>query len=1278
MTFKTGFSNFPLRSLLIFWISCSFLFSNLDSKCFAQNTGFSLEMRFVKQNDSIKSTALYFNVLTICNTSSKKITGNLTFNIPDEWKIISLPAEQTVILPGDTIFVPIRISPKSNALGGIAYIINATFRTSKQLITASTYLTLPSVVKWEMTTNRTTAYITDSSPKTAFEIRLSNKGNTNELIKLKLEAGKLLTFSENSLNNTQEYVNLKAFTDTIITRSIYIQSKLSFSEKIRYENNWKESAINVNASTEQTEKSAAIQIHKLNSSYVNQRLQSASPLNLDYQVYNLMSNDAALHNIKLYGNLLFPENRELQYVAGVQNFGIGNNNEVFDINSQLVYDLKYIDNHNNIELGYNINGGSLHGINGRGISGMYNLNQRNSFSYAVTQNPYTQNIGEFIGFRKTFSKFGFNTEITHDAKSDGSYQATSGLLGFNMSFLRYHSISVQFLGSKSDYNKTLQRDTSVMGYSYNINYTIQYKKFNFRLSSLNSEHNYIQNSGLQQTYLDSRYNINDNMGITLYGSHLKYAITRFPYNFYNPAAYDTNDNFRLTTSLTTPNVTYQLGPNYTGSIRQTYNAFTHYKTEYTTYQPGVWCAATIKFDGYRSITPNLTVSNIRFYYKTDDPAMQNYSFDKNIYYSAGVSYFDNMWRVNAYYTSGSTTDLYRSVLIDATPTITRSIQVRPSYENYFFNRKIKLSASMNYAYYMPSGRENVSFNVKYDQFFKSGWNISVSGYLFSNTRVDDNQGRISTRDLNMVIGVTKSFNIQQPRQKYYNLKTVFFNDLDGNGIKTDNEPPVSNVLVNIQKDRAASTAPSMIPEVQLLSDVTGAIEYENLPKDKYIMSFNPLVNLQSLYFLKGTEQSYFNDKDRIWFVPLAESYKIKGKIIVVRDPNSTEGKIELGGIRVIATGRKGENYSALTDNFGSYILNVSKADRFKVHVNNVFGSQFNIDSNETEVQFSDNKTINLDFTFIEKKRGIQFDGGDELFKFSSLGDDSETPAVTKEVPQPKQTVVESPKTNQPVVETPKTYAIQLAALKTYRDPSYFKNKYNLKEDVHYTEQNGMFKYYTGSYTSSKAAKEAIAKTGITGIPIEVEKNTQPQETVSNQNTVEPSHNRPTTTNRTLSTNNQAENAVATSKQPELVRTEPVIRPQTKREAVPTTQKQPEQILNQNNQVFTPKMEPAKQQTDKTDLPVYDNGQQVDFVSAITDNPNIYTIQLDELKSYREPSYYNQKYRLKENVYYQESHGLFLYFLGMYNSMDEAKAAITRYGLMGYIVGIDKNLLKRGK
>jgi len=78
---------------------------------------------------------------------------------------------------------------------------------------------------------------------------------------------------------------------------------------------------------------------------------------------------------------------------------------------------------------------------------------------------------------------------------------------------------------------------------------------------------------------------------------------------------------------------------------------------------------------------------------------------------------------------------------------------------------------------------------------------------------------------------------------------------------------------------------------------------------------------------------------------LAESYKIKGRIILVRDPNSTEGKIYLSGVRVTAKGSNGE----------------------------------------MQVQFTHNKTISVDFVFIEKKREIQFDNGNQLYKFNNIG-----------------------------------------------------------------------------------------------------------------------------------------------------------------------------------------------------------------------------------------------------------------------------------------------------
>lgn len=966
---------------IVFLLCCVFQFVTAVS---AQSNSSGIDSYFTKPNDSITAGNISFNILKIVNSTSQPVEGKLTFESPENWRIISMGNEDVVVNTGDTAYVPIHISPNSNAVGGVSYIISATLRTSSHTIMASANVSIIEAKKWEFSVYKNNLYFTETNPNTTLQIRLSNKGNTNELIKLDYKTGKLISFRDNSGSYT-EFVNLPAYRDTVIFQTVAYQTKLNPTEKLRYLNNWKESSVIVTASSDKDIQATALQMHKLNSVFVNQRNQSASPLNFDYQMYNLMSSQPIRNSFRLYGSLLLPKNRELQYSAGVQSIYFTNAYEKFNFNRQFLYNLSYNTPKSNIQAGYNVSNGSLHTLNGRGLTGLLKLKGNTSITYSLIQNPYSNIFGQSVGVSKSIRSFSLSTELINENALSQTYKATSASLGLGLTLFKNHSLNLQLLGSKVTHRLPQSVDTAVIGYSYRFTYNIRYKNFNLRFNSMSSEKNYVLNSGMQQTYIDGKYRLNDKIYFTLYGNRQSYATSRYPYNFYNPVNYNVADYARLSVSFYATNVIYQIGPNYNGSSRQMFTGVGNYKNEFITYQPGVWAAATVKLGGYRSITPNLTLSNVRFHFNTTDPGLENFKLDRNLYYSVGLNYFDNVWRVNAYYTSGSTSDLYRSVQVDEKPTVSSSIQFRPSYENFFFNRKVKLSAYMNYAYYMPSGRENISYNVKYDQFMKNGWNLSVSGFMYTNVRiVDDENGRVSTKDLNVVVGITKAFNMQQPRLKYHRLKTVFFNDLDGNRIKSDNEPPVSDILVTVEKDQLKSNEISTIPEIKLISDLNGEIEIENLPRDNYRMNFTPISNLEYLYLLNGSEQLYQNQRDNVLYVPLAESYKIKGKIILVRDPNSTEGKIELGGVRVSAKGKNGENYSVLTDNFGAFVLSVPNADKYTVKVNNVFGEYFRIDNDEIQVQFTQSKTINVDFRFVEKKREIQFDNGNQLYKFNSL------------------------------------------------------------------------------------------------------------------------------------------------------------------------------------------------------------------------------------------------------------------------------------------------------
>jgi len=1280
-------------------ICCIFNIICSTQDCKAQETKNPIVLSFVKNNDSIKASEMYFNVLKIINKSTNSISGKVSFNGPENWKIISFSENETILLPGDSVSVPVRVSPTADALGGITYILSASFRTNERQITTSTYVTIPSKPKWDFIINKSNLYFTEDSPNASFEVKISNKGNTNELIKIHLKIGKLLMFLNNTSNELVEFVNLPAFKDTTITHTVAYQTKLSYAEKSRYMNNWKESSVQAFASNDLTERSATILFHQMNSSYYNLRAENSSPLNFDYQIYNLMSSQKPSSNLRIYGSVLFPQNREIDYMGGVQNLSIGGgSNTNFDFNRQLFYSLLYLDNRNKIELGYNVNGGNLHTINGRGISGSYKINKKSKLSYALTQNPYSLTIGEYAGLSTSLKGIGLNTGLTHESSSIAKYDATSGLIGTGFSLFTHHSFSVQFLGSQSRYNLLPGKDTTVLGYSYVIGYTIRYKKFDLMLNDLNSTHNYIRNSGQQQFTLDSKYRLTDRIIFSLYGNQQNYAATWYPNNFYHPAGMNSTDYARFTTSISSGNVEYQFGPNYISSGRVLYNSLTGYNTDYQTYQPGLWASTTFRLNGNRSITPNFAISNLSFQYKTNDPASSNYSSDKNIYYTVGLNYFDSNWRVNAYYSSGSVSDLYRSVQIDVAPVVSSSIQFRPSYENYFFNRTVKISAYLNYGYYMPSGRENISYNVRYDQFLKHGWAFSVSGFMYDNSVVDPNQGRIDTKDFNFTVGISKSFNIQQPRLKYYKFKTVFFNDLDGNHIKSDNEPPVSNVLVNIQKNRSVSTGLSNIPETELLSDVNGGISFENLPKDNYKLTFTPLTNLQSLYFVNGANQAYSNDKDRTLYVPLSESYRVKGKLVVVRDPNSSEGKIDLSSIRITATGMKGETYSTLTDNFGFYVLNVPNADKYKVHVNNVFGEQFNIDTNEMEVQFTKNKAINLDFTFIEKIRKVNFDEGNEIFKFSSISAPSETKATTE---APIAQII-------PVENTP-AFAIQLGAIKSYRNPSFYNNKFKIKGEVLYLEKDGMFKYYTGSYATLKEARVAITKLGYSGLtPVAVDfsmlKRATPaaivKSTIPNPVKVDvvAQDGNPATYSIQL-------DALKSYREPAFYKTRFKLKGEVlyleqggeykyytgvyssleaaKADIVKLGLKGFPVVVDRSllKAGIPLKHAPVVTKPDKTlpISPVKDQSGTTPLISNDQKNETgkTYSVQLDVLKTFQDPSYYKIKYNLPNDVLWSEKDGEFKYYTGIYPTIEAADADILRYGMAGYIVPVDRSQLKKG-
>ena len=55
------------------------------------------------------------------------------------------------------------------------------------------------------------------------------------------------------------------------------------------------------------------------------------------------------------------------------------------------------------------------------------------------------------------------------------------------------------------------------------------------------------------------------------------------------------------------------------------------------------------------------------------------------------------------------------------------------------------------------------------------------------------------QDFSTLMAVRYSVDIPQPRIKYYDLKIVCFNDLNGDQIKTEDEPILPNIILNLKR-----------------------------------------------------------------------------------------------------------------------------------------------------------------------------------------------------------------------------------------------------------------------------------------------------------------------------------------------------------------------------------------------------------------------------------------------------------------------------------------------
>jgi len=945
-----------------------------------------IQVRFLAEETRLHEPVSCFNILEITNRSEGTVRGVVRVSCPDRWQVIGSGGDTLELESGNSIRLPVRISMPGDIYGGVSYPITGEYFSEDFYASSSTYISVRRLSKWDMRLTHSEVFLTDFRPQGDLGIRLSNAGNSSELIKLSFKPGQLLELKNKPAADSFLYVDLPAHRDTLLRLAIVRRADLNYGQQRAFSQNWRASTLDIHASTPDQSRQATVRATSLGSEEINRKPLLQAPLNLEAFVYNLLSEQSKKASLKAFGTVLFPRDQMLDYYVGYYNLYFNPElNRNLDPFYQLHYSIRYTDPRTEVWLTDRHGVGTLHTLSGRGVSAIHDITDAGRVQVNLIQNPYERNMGGHAGYAGMIGTVNLGGGLTAELATDQQYEHYTVHLGGKFKLGAGHYFDLQTATSLSQYaaSRYLERDTSLLGFAYLASYRYKGEKLQLRVQNINQLFTYTRNSGINRSYVTGDYRFNSRTLIKSHYYRTRYASTKYPYNFAYPEDANVNEYARILASFQRGNVIYQVGPQYVGSVREHYSPASGRQSRYVNYQPGILGSVTFRLDRMRSLTPNASFNTMFYNYDTNADQDEGQAFSRRWTYSLGLNYYDRSFKLHALYTTGNSTDLYRDVVIGEDGLATQAIHIRPYYERYFLEESLHLSAYVNYSYYMPSQRVNLMMNLTGTYNLGRTWKTFLIVNAFRISRVDAELGRVNSNDMNLVVGVRKAFDIQQPRLSYHDLVIVGFNDLNGDGIRDADEKPISNVLVNISRNENQSSAKRTgFAEISLITDPQGEIYYENIPEGVYDLSIIPLSSLSNLYFLNGNQQSISIHDDQVYYLPLVESYKIRGRIIIDRDPLSNLTGITPEGIRVTALADNGEVYSAYADGFGAYTLTVPNNHTYEVKIYNVLGENFRIERDTYAIQFFDQRTVQVDFRFIERRREIRFNEGNEFFRFN--------------------------------------------------------------------------------------------------------------------------------------------------------------------------------------------------------------------------------------------------------------------------------------------------------
>jgi outer membrane protein OmpA-like peptidoglycan-associated protein len=955
------------------------------------NSKKEIALEFIKNNVEVQPGEVFNNILIIDNTSDRTQQFDIFINTPNHWKLIGEATQRIALRPGEREYYPIQVVSSGSSKGGVGYAIIATANdiNGNMINSENCFLNIPRKSSLNARTINTYRYFNLETREAEFQIQITNEGNTDQSVNIKVEPGPSIIIPGNTTDFTQKTIRLEPKQDSIIDFKVKLKDDIDTEL-------FKSHRAEINISGSDTIIKQTTWFNYLDWEYNNHIPEGQRPLILEITGFDVFSQNKPFWQLRAHGNILFKNQQNLRYDYQILKRSEQSLNELW-VQSRF---LTEYNRHNKFIIGIGDNRGSFEqSLFGRGFWVEQEIKQNHRLHFTLIKKM------EYDSYTAAGS-YSYNLKIPLKTEIGGAY--TENRNTYNESRLAYGELS----GTLQQYGQFRLRYGQSINYFRNPNYSEEsFTGFGIRANYSNKI-----NEISTTTRLDfgSPYYSGRNKGRLTLNSQASRALSdkyhlsaTYIQQEYRPATlynntlsqteYTQSSISRLILTLSPErNIQLFTGPIYEFKRTNNYNTDTD-NSPFTTQR-------ILGELGIR-INESYTQNSVSFSFgyghtfirSVPESIAENRSIEQN-FPSAEIraNFRRSNWNIYSVYQQGPQ-NLSEQFAYALVPFTSRSIMIIPSYQRYLYKEDIKLTMRGTYTGNLTAKSSRIGVNTRLDWMMPKGWSAFLENTLSITYQSPYSQGStINNRSQTSSyfrIGLKKIFDFNQPRIKYVDLDAVFYRDNNGDRLRSADEPGVSNVLANLKRIPQEGEDPgvkSVFNNVELLSEFEGKIALRDIPVGTYEVSYIPTNGREGNFITDRASKVVKLNNDSTLYIPFTDKNKVFGHVVIKQAEHSIMENPPLDNIKIVAKG-DGKTQSTLTDKNGYFEMYIPVADYYRIETGNIDPEHYTLQQPFYIVKFNGYKEFELNFVFEEKERRIVFDDDLDLTDFDDYTETEDEP-----------------------------------------------------------------------------------------------------------------------------------------------------------------------------------------------------------------------------------------------------------------------------------------------